>query len=88
MSEWIPVSEKLPEKPDGYPHCGIYRTYFLVSLESGCVKTLAYEFERDEWQITGSPVTAWMPLPEPYNPVQALKYADNPTTESALASAT
>ena len=63
---WIKCSERLPDKPDGYPHCGIYRTYFLVSLESGCVKTLAYEFDRDEWQITGSPVEAWMPLPEPY----------------------
>ena len=31
---------------------------------------------------------AWMPLPEPYNPEQTLKYADNPATESALASAT
>ena len=48
------------------PHSRIYRTYFLVSLESGCVKSLAYEFERDEWQTTGSPVIAWQPLPEPY----------------------
>lgn len=63
---WIPVSEKLPEKPDNYPYCGIHRTYFLVSLASGCVETLGYEFDRDKWQVTGSPVVAWMPLPESY----------------------
>lgn len=65
-TNWISCKERLPEKPDNYPHCGIYRTYFLVSLESGCVKSLAYEFERDEWQTTGSPVIAWQPLPESY----------------------
>ncbi len=63
---WIPVTERLPEKPKNYPNCKISRTYFLVSLESGCVTTLGYEFDRDEWQIVGSPVVAWMPLPEPY----------------------
>lgn len=68
QTRWIPVSERLPEKPDNYPYCGIYRIYFLVSLASGCVKTLGYEFDRDEWQVTGSPVIAWMPLPEPYVP--------------------
>ena len=64
--KWIPCSERLPEKPDNYPCCGIYRTYFLVTLKSGCVKSLGYEFDSDRWQITGSPVIAWMPLPEPY----------------------
>ena len=64
--KWISCSERLPEKPDNYPCCGIYRTYFLVTLESGCVKSLGYEFDSDMWQITGSPVIAWMPLPEPY----------------------
>ena len=68
VPHWIPVTERLPEKPDGYPHCQIRRTYFLVALESGCVKTLGYEFDRNEWQIVGSPVVAWMPLPEPYEP--------------------
>ena len=63
---WIPCSERLPKKPDGYPNCEIRRTYFLVTLKSGCVETLAYEFDRDEWQITGSPVIAWMPLPKPF----------------------
>ena len=65
---WISVTERLPEKPEGYPKCEIRRTYYLVTLESGCVKTLGYEFDRDEWQITGSSVVAWMDLPEPYKP--------------------
>lgn len=63
--QWIPVSERLPKKPDNYPKCEIRRTYYLVSLESECVKSLGYDFDRNEWQIAGSPVTAWMPLPEP-----------------------
>lgn len=68
--KWIPVTERLPEKPEGYPKCEIRRTYYLVSLKSGCVKALGYEFDRDEWQITGSPVVAWMPLPEPFTGVE------------------
>jgi hypothetical protein len=60
---WIPVTERLPKKPDNYPKCEIRRTYYLVSLESGCVESLGYDFDRDEWMITGSPVAAWMPLP-------------------------
>lgn len=64
--EWIPCSERLPSKPKNYPYCEIRRTYYLVSLESGCVKTLGYEFDRDEWQYTASRVLAWMPLPEPW----------------------
>lgn len=69
--QWIPVSKRLPEKPKNYPYCEIRRTYYLVSLESGCVKTLGYEFDRDEWQITGSPVVAWMPLPMPWGGSEA-----------------
>ena len=65
MPKWISVKERSPEKPEGYPKCEIRRTYYLVALKSGCVESLGYEFDRDEWQITGSPVVAWMPLPEP-----------------------
>lgn len=65
-TQWIPVTERLPKKPDNYPKCEIRRTYYLVSLESGCVESLGYDFDRDEWMITGSPVVAWMPLPAPW----------------------
>lgn len=62
---WISVKDRLPERPDGYPKCGIRRCYFLVALESGCVKSLGFEFDTMEWHVVGSPVTHWMPLPEP-----------------------
>jgi len=62
---WIPVTERLPEPK-------FAREWYLVALESGCVKSLAYEKEgrtdnlfRPGWHETASPVTHWMPLPEP-----------------------
>ena len=61
---WIPV-ERLPEPK-------FAREWYLVALKSGCVKTLAFEKEertdnlfRHGWHETASPVTHWMPLPEP-----------------------
>lgn len=64
-TRWIPVTERLPEPK-------FAREWYLVSLESGCVKSLAYEKEgrtdnlfRPGWHETASPVTHWMPLPEP-----------------------
>lgn len=63
--KWIPVTERLPE-PE------FARCWYLVSLASGCVKTLAYEKQerydnlwRKGWHETASPVTHWMPLPAP-----------------------
>ena len=63
--KWIPVTERLPEPK-------FAREWYLVALESGCVKSLAYEKEgrtdnlfRPGWHETASPVTHWMPLPEP-----------------------
>jgi hypothetical protein len=63
--KWIPVSERLPENPHG-----LRREYFLVALESGCVESLGYDFDCNRWHITGSPVTHWMPLPQP--PVEGI----------------
>ena len=63
--KWIPVTERLPEPK-------FAREWYLVSLRSGCVKTLAFEkggrtdnLFRPGWHETASPVTHWMPLPEP-----------------------
>lgn len=53
VSEWIPVSERLPEK----------NGYFLTSTvfnDVYCDFWNGYEFERTEM------ILAWMPLPEPY----------------------
>lgn len=74
LPRWIPVTERLPSPK-------FVREWYLVSLESGCVQTLAFEkggysFEFDKdgfsdnlfrpgWHETASPVTHWMPLPEP-----------------------
>lgn len=64
-AKWISVKERLPERPDNWPHCAIRRCYFLVALESGCVESLGFDFREMRWHSTGSPVTHWMPLPEP-----------------------
>lgn len=72
---WI-SAELPPKKPDK----GV-RAEFLVCLESGCVKTLLYEFGYSVpdgyaplfdygWHSTWSPVKYWMPLPEPPQEVQ------------------
>ena len=56
-SAWIKCSERLPEPR-------FAREWYLVALESGCVKTLAFEKAENRWHETGSPVTHWMPLPD------------------------
>ena len=56
--KWISVNDRLP-KPR------FAREWYLVALESGCVESLAFERDRNEWWETGSPVTHWMELPEP-----------------------
>ena len=53
--EWIPVSERLPEKK--------VKDY-LACCEDGYVATIMYDNGR--WLINGNNVIAWMPLPEPY----------------------
>lgn len=55
--EWIPVSERLPEK----------YTYTLWSAKGGYVKSDYFngEFWKDAKKY-GYEVTAWMPLPQSY----------------------
>ena len=66
IPRWIPVTERLPERPEYYPHCEIRKCYFLVALESGAVMSKFYDFDKNRWETpTYSPVTHWMPLPEP-----------------------
>lgn len=57
MNEWIPISERKPERCD----------YYLVT-DSGSVGEAYYDSDR-RWWADGNKlkdVTAWMPLPEPY----------------------
>ena len=53
--EWIPVTERLPEKK--------VKDY-LACCEDGYVATIMYDNGR--WLINDNNVIAWMPLPEPY----------------------
>ena len=61
---WIPVTERLPEKPKNYPHCALRECYFLVALESTAVVSCGYDYENKRWH-SDFRVTHWMPLPEP-----------------------
>lgn len=75
MSEWIPVSERLPEKPD--PYINVLPTEVLV-----WEKYYSYKAEdfvegynigwcwNGNWSVYGggqSEVLAWMPLPKRFN---------------------
>jgi len=62
---WISVKDRLPERPPNVDGLIVRRKWFLAALESGVVLSLSYEFDEDRWQGVGSPVTHWMPLPEP-----------------------
>ena len=62
---WISVKDRLPERPPNVDGRLVRRKWFLVALKSGDVLSLSYEFDEDRWQGFGSPVTHWMPLPEP-----------------------
>lgn len=62
-SEWIPVSEKLPEESG---------TYIVNAIEN-CIVHVAFAKwmkRMKKWNLTGSrsywKVTAWQPLPEPW----------------------
>lgn len=74
IGDWISVEERLPDRINPL-HA---RDAYLVRLKSGCIKTLFYEYDNSDrcrqgmsplfsegWEKTFSPVTHWMPLPEP-----------------------
>lgn len=68
MSNWIPVTERLPEESG----------YFLVTTDDSTKKYVDivwyahpndYDIEKGEWremQFDDETVIAWKPLPEPY----------------------
>jgi hypothetical protein len=70
MSEWIPVSEKLPEKYDDVLVCfeyfrfGEYNCLFkTIGIGTLCDDSWMVNHETGWRQLR---VIAWMPLPEPY----------------------
>lgn len=62
---WVSVKDRMPERPPAVDGVLVRREWYLVALESGAVLTISYEFDDERWQTVGSPVTHWMPLPEP-----------------------
>ena len=60
--EWIPVTERLPEKKGNY---------LFTATGYGCARILILSFDPDdemdaEIASTGVDLAAWMPLPEAY----------------------
>ena len=72
-SEWIPVSERLPE--NDYGKHWKERKYYLVCLKNGQMLVARYGYKEYGWWIDSHDcviernlamsVTHWMPLPQP-----------------------
>ena len=67
--DWMPCAEGLPTPR----YKGQQRQAYLVSLETGCVSMMFYEFNPngylgDGWTDKIISVIAWCELPDPYNP--------------------
>lgn len=62
VGEWIPVSERLPEKKGEY--------LFTTNSYSGVTIEIYIFDPENNWDVefakTGMDLMAWMPLPEPY----------------------
>ena len=65
--EWVPVSERLPEKEGRY----LTHAQLATAHESIGITYLANS-GTDPWWVTSNPkpeqIIAWQPLPEPYQP--------------------
>lgn len=75
QSEWVSVSERLPEpqKPNKDIYNEHWSDFVLVCIEwwngKKVMDTAFYDFDEGEWVYHGdneSEVIAWQPLPEPY----------------------
>ena len=64
-AKWIPCSERLPEESGKYE---------VTALDAGrlIVTQVKWQPKLKSWNLTGAmaywKITAWKPLPEPYNP--------------------
>lgn len=74
---WIPVSERLPEKPKNWideygREWSKTSDYFIITDDKGRVYVAGYTFcEKCFWynySLNEVNAVAWMPLPEPYEP--------------------
>ena len=82
MSDWIPCKKRLPDMHPAVGiqamHCKEVSDWFLITVKNGdssVVLTEVARLEDGEWDYLRTPyavereyeVTAWMPLPEPYD---------------------
>ena len=62
--QWIPCSERLPEE---YVSVLCYQPILYASnIWIGHLNSDGIWVDSDGWEKLTNPVTAWMPLPEPY----------------------
>lgn len=64
--QWIPVSERLPEKSANY--LVTVRWYREDDIEISVYEYNAWHKEWNDGESCGQRVIAWMPLPEAYKP--------------------
>ena len=63
-TQWIPCSERLPERDGAYQ-----LKEFAVTINDGgrvYASHASYDFEAHKWIYHNGKIVAWMPLPKPY----------------------
>ena len=70
VSRWIPVSEKLPEDGENVMFSTKTNRVFEGRFFNDNTEQQWYAF-RDETFAWNNVVTAWMPLPKPYEPQES-----------------
>lgn len=77
MSEWIPISERLPDVPNEYNvsvHCDTWEKDMAMCATWENTTVRGKDVSRWIWNGRIFPsywkITAWMPLPEPYKEVE------------------
>ena len=68
---WIPVSERLPEENETVMASTKFGVYPEVRYSKEYGWEWAYEAGADYWKELKSTVTAWTPLPSPYDPQES-----------------
>lgn len=67
--EWIPVSERLPEKDGRYLVCMSWNYHdmdvYMWADGWNCIRRINGKVDREN-EIDGADIIAWMPLPRPY----------------------